>query len=99
MVVVANVDEQGDRVNDATRRKFLTMAGAGTAAGVAAVALPGTAAAATEDARLPADADGAMVAYIHDVKRGEVSLMVEGREVIVTDKPLVARLARAFARA
>ncbi len=40
-----------------------------------------------------------MAAYIHDVNKGEVALMVEGREVIVTDKQLVARLARAFARA
>jgi photosystem II stability/assembly factor-like uncharacterized protein len=101
VAVVANERlRSGDRMNDATRRKFLTMAGVGTAAGVAAMAAPGTAAAASsEDVALPADAEGAMVAYIHDVKKGEVALMVEGREVIVTDKRLVARLARAFAKA
>lgn len=75
------------------------MAGLGAAAGVAAAVVPGTAGAATEDATLPAGAEGAMAAYIHDLHKGEVALMVEGREVIVTDKKLVARLARAFASA
>jgi hypothetical protein len=87
-------------MNDATRRGFLAMAGAGTAAGVAVIVAPGAAAALpSEDVTVPPDAEGAMAAYIHDLTRGEVALMVEGREVIVTDKQLVARLARAFARA
>lgn len=87
-------------MDEATRRKFLKMAGAGTAAGVAVVAVPAAASAAPrEDLTLPEDAQGAMVAYIRDVKSGELALMVEGHEVIVTDKPLVARLARAFAKA
>ncbi|MEP6598635.1 MAG: hypothetical protein ABJB98_04215 [Actinomycetota bacterium] len=85
-------------MSDATRRSFLTIAGAGTAAGVAVMVAPG-AAARTENVTVPSDAEGAMAAYIHDVTKGEVALMVEGREVIVTDKQLVARLARAFARA
>jgi hypothetical protein len=66
------------------------------------MAVPGSASAATpagEYVAVPAGAEGAMAAYIHDVNKGEVALMVEGREVIVTDKQLVARLARAFARA
>ncbi len=77
------------------------MAGASTAAGVAIIAAPGAASAAgpSEDVTMPPGAEGAMAAYIHDLTRGEVALMVEGREVIVTDKQLVARLARAFARA
>jgi len=33
------------------------------------------------------------------VRRGEVALLIEGREVVITDKRLVARLASAFARA
>jgi hypothetical protein len=88
-------------MNDATRRKFLTMAGVGTAAaGVAVIASPaGASAAPREDLALPADAEGAMVAYIRDVKAGELALLVEGHEVVVVDKPLVARLARAFAKA
>lgn len=83
-------------MNDSTRRGFLTVAGLGTAAGVAAVAAP---AANAEEVRLPAGANGAMAAYIHDLKKSEVAIMVKGHEVIVTDKQLVARLARAFDRA
>jgi hypothetical protein len=87
-------------MNDATRRGFLTMAGAGTAAGVAVIVAPGAAAAPpSEDVTVPPGTEGAMAAYIHDLTKGELALMVEGREVIVTDKQLVARLARAFARA
>ena len=36
-----------------------------------------------------------MVAYIDDVSTGEVSVMVEGRQVVVSDHDLVARLATA----
>jgi hypothetical protein len=90
-------------MSDASRRNFLAVAGIGTVAGVAAVAIPAaTASAATpaaEELTVPAGAEGSMAAYIHDVHKGEVALMVEGREVIVTDKQLVARLTRAFARA
>ena len=85
-------------MTDSTRRAFLTTAGLGTAAGVAAVMAPVSAQAA-EDATLPAGAHGPMAAYVHDVRKGEVALMIEGREVIVTDKRLVARLARAYDRA
>ena len=85
-------------MTDSSRRAFLTTAGLTTAAGMAAVVAP-TSAAAAEDVTLPADAHGPMAAYIHDVRKGEVALMIEGREVIVSDKRLVARLARAFQRA
>lgn len=83
---------------DSTRRTFLTTAGLSTAVGVAAMVAP-TAAEAADDVTLPASAHGAMAAYIHDVRKGEVALMIEGREVVVTDRRLVARLARAFHRA
>jgi hypothetical protein len=87
-------------MNDATRRGFLTAAGVGTAAGVAVIVAPAaTAKPPGEDLTMPPGAEGAMAAYIHDLTKGELALMVEGREVIVTDKQLVARLARAFARA
>ena len=42
---------------------------------------------------------GALAAVIHDVQKGEVALMVEGHQVVVTDKQLVARIANAFANA
>jgi DMSO/TMAO reductase YedYZ molybdopterin-dependent catalytic subunit len=89
-------------MRDSTRRRFLATAGLGTAAGVVAATV-GSAdpagAAPAEDEIVPADAQGAMAAYIHDVRKGELALMIEGREVVITDKRLVARLATAFARA
>jgi hypothetical protein len=78
----------------------MTAAGVGTAAGLAVAVIPSTTAAASaESTTLPAGAQGAMAAYIHDLDNGEVALMVEGRQVIITDKVLVSRLAHAFARA
>jgi hypothetical protein len=83
-----------------SRRGFLGTAGVAAAIGVATVAVPASAGAATrEDLTMPSGATGPMAAYIHDLAKGEVALLVEGREVIVTDRPLVARLARAFAKA
>jgi hypothetical protein len=86
-------------MTDSSRRTFLRTAGLSTAAGVAAAVVAPGAADAAEDTTLPANASGPMAAYIHDVRKGELALMIEGREVIVTDKRLVARLARAFQRA
>jgi hypothetical protein len=85
-------------MTDSTRRRFLATAGMGTAGVVAATLAPASAAAADEPG-LPPDANGPMAAYIRDVRKGEVALMIEGREVVVADKRLVARLANAFARA
>jgi len=84
-------------MTEATRRGFITAAGLGTAAALAV----GGQGALTADAApaLPSDADGDLVAYVRDVRKGELVLMVEGHEVVVTDKKLVARLAAAFAQA
>lgn len=92
-------------MNDHTRRGFLVMAGAGAAvAGAAAVAPSAAAATVTPTAapavpELPDDATGSLVAYVHDATTGEVAVMVEGREVIVTDRGLVAAMHRALAGA
>jgi hypothetical protein len=86
-------------MTDSTRRGFLTAAGLSTAVGVVAVAVGPASADAADEAVLPVGSRGPMAAYIHDVRKGEVALMIEGREVIVKDKRLVARLASAFARA
>lgn len=92
-------------MNNASRRTFFKTAGAGAAVAGAAVALSpsgisGSAAAAAPVAAahtaLPAAAKGSMVAYIHDVSTGEVSVMVEGHEVTVTDHQLVAKIAHAM---
>ena len=94
-------------MNNANRRTFIKTASAGAAAAGAVALVPGataatvaaqTPAAATPVAEvaLPAGASGAMVAYVKDVASGEVSVMVEGREVTVTDHQLVARIAHAM---
>ena len=90
-------------MTDTTRRNFLAAAGMTTAAGVVAATVgsgrsqPATAV--DEKVALPGNAHGAMVAYVHDVRAGEMALMVEDREVVLKDKSLAAGLARAFARA
>jgi hypothetical protein len=90
-------------MNGATRRTFLKTTGAGAAAVGAAALVPATPASATtgENSAVatpvldaPATASGSLVAYVHDVASGEVSVMVEGREVTVTDHQLVAKLAQ-----
>jgi hypothetical protein len=89
-------------MTDSSRRGFLALAGVGAAAGAAAVALPSTAAGAatpTEDTSLPSNAAKSMVVYVDDITTGKATLMIDGAEVVVTDKVLVSRIARAFARA
>ena len=87
-------------MSDSSRRGFLALAGAGVAAGAAAVALPGAAGASqVEDSTLPHDAAESMVVHVSDVRSGKATLMIDGAEVVVTDRALVARIARAFARA
>lgn len=83
---------------DSPRRGFLKVAGAGVAAAGAAVAVPalGRGSSATAKPTVPASASGAVVAHIADVHGSELSVMVEGREVLITDRDLVARLARAI---
>ncbi len=78
-----------------SRRTFLLGAGSGVVAGGAVV----TTAAAPMDAvarrRLRAaavSAEAPLVAYVRDVTTDEISLMVGDREVVVTDRALVARL-------
>jgi hypothetical protein len=81
-----------------SRRSFLV----GTGAGAGATALSGLALGAgsahadTLDARPGEDtpADGALVAYVRDLDKGEISLMRGDREVVVTDRELARTLAR-----
>jgi hypothetical protein len=83
-------------MENSTRRTFLALAGAGAAAaGVAAVAVPS--AGDDRPAEPLGKAAGPMVAYVHDAGTGEVIVMVEGREVVVTDRSLVAAMHRAVA--
>jgi len=79
-------------MNDPTRRGFLVIAGAGAAAVGAATVAPAAGAA---PVRAPSGASGPLVAYVSDMQSGEVTLMVGEREVVVHDRDLAARLARA----
>jgi Ubiquitinol-cytochrome C reductase Fe-S subunit TAT signal len=79
-------------VKGPSRRNFLVCAGAGAAAVGAAVFAPEAAAA---PVRAPAGASGPLVAYVTDMRAGELTLMVGEREIVVHDPDLAARLARA----
>ena len=87
-------------MENSTRRTFLALTGAGAAAaGVAAVAVPRAAGDGPADTVGPDEAAGSMVAWVRDAATGEVTVMVEGREVVVTDRALVAAMHRAVAGA
>lgn len=77
-----------------TRRGFLALTGSG----VAAVAVAPAALAAGSPDRASTSpspqAEGSMVAYVHNAATGEVAVMVGEREVVVHDRALVAALAR-----
>ncbi len=78
-------------MNDASRRGFLAIAGTGVAvAGVAAMA-PAASGAAVKTPH-GVDLDGPVVAFVRDVKTGEVAIMHGDREETVFDHGLVARL-------
>lgn len=89
-------------MNNSTRRAFLSMAAAAGAA-TAGVAAVGASSRTTHGAAAPADApapddlgdaQGSLIAYVHDLSSGEVTVMLDGHEVTVTDRALVARLAK-----
>jgi hypothetical protein len=92
-------------MSDTSRRGFLAIAGVG-AAGVAAASVAGFApasvsgaAAAPPATKLPDDATGSLVAYVSDVRAGQVSVLVGESQVSITDHELVARLAQAASTA
>jgi photosystem II stability/assembly factor-like uncharacterized protein len=83
-------------MSNSSRRKFLIMAGSGAAtAAVAAAVAPQASARPADRTSLPEDAPETLVAYVGDIRSGEVILMVGDQEVVVSDHELVARLARA----
>lgn len=81
-----------------TRRKFLVTgsvgaAGAATAFGTGWALSSGGESALSEDEI--DEIDGPLVAQVTDPAKGELELLVGEREVVVTDKALVAKLLRA----
>ncbi len=84
--------------NDQSRRGFLALAGAG-AAGVAAAAALGTAGDAdAESTAVPKAATHPLVAFVRNARTGEVAVLEGEREVVVHDRALAARIARAAHR-
>jgi hypothetical protein len=82
-------------MKDASRRGFLVMTGAGAAA----VATAGVVVIADKDSQdegaVTLSGSGQMVAWIGDVSKPEITIMVGEREVVVNDAALVAKLVRA----
>jgi hypothetical protein len=74
-------------MGNSTRRGFLAMAGVGAAA----VGAGGSSRAAAAEQR----STGPLVAYVRDVRRGEIAVMVGEHEVVVRDRDLVNRLVHA----
>lgn len=94
-------------MSDSTRRGFLALAGAGAAAVGAAAVVSVTAGDRPISDRLSADrlaeqpehdASGPLVAWVGDVDKPEMTLMVGDHEVVLHDADLVSRLARAAAQ-
>ena len=79
-------------MNDTSRRKFLAVAGAGAAASAAGIAVPAAAGAVTRKANAATEP---VVAFVENPLSGVVTLMLDGREVVVEDHDLVARILNA----
>ena len=79
------------------RRDLFKVAGAGAVA-VGAAALTADGADAAGPTALPPDAHRhEILAHVRDARTGRITVMVEGREVEIVDRDLVARLAHAVA--
>jgi hypothetical protein len=82
-------------MENSTRRGFLATAAVGAVGVGAAAVAPGAQAATTEHHVVPSGANGRLVAHVADVHGDTVTVMVGEREVVVHDRDLVVRLARA----
>ncbi len=81
-----------------SRRGFIVRTSVAAAAAGAAIALPETAAGASErEARLPKDAelDETVVAHLKDLHNGKIAVFAGDREIVITDKRLAALLFKA----
>lgn len=89
-------DSELTGTSDSSRRGFLILAGASAAAaGAVALATPASADA-EKDPDSQVSLEGPLVAYVSDLRRGDVSVMMGEREVVVHDPALCASLARAL---
>ncbi len=83
-------------MSDQTRRGFLKVAAAGSAAAGLATVWPSSTAGAGQPTPLPRSPHSSIVAHIENVNSGELTLMVEGHAITVADRDLVARIAQAL---
>jgi hypothetical protein len=81
-------------MKDASRRGFLVMTGAGAAA-VATAGVVVITEKNQDEGAATHNGSGPMVAWIGDVSKPEITIMVGEREVVVNDADLVAKLVRA----
>jgi hypothetical protein len=86
-----------------SRRQFIRNVGLGAAAAGVAAAVPAgldsvragvTRGPETADRGDGTVAEGSLVAYVRDVRSGEIRLMVGEREIVYTDRELARSLAR-----
>lgn len=77
------------------RRGFLALAGAGAAVAGAVAIAPSAEASTAAPGEVPAHVTEPLVAYVRDAHTGEVAVMIGEREVVVHDRELTARIARA----
>ena len=77
------------------RRGFLAIAGAGAAVVGAVAVAPSANASTPAPTTVPAHVKQPLVAYGRDAHTGEVAVMIGDREVVVHDRELAARIARA----
>ncbi|MEO3936911.1 hypothetical protein V3N99_09150 [Dermatophilaceae bacterium Soc4.6] len=85
-------------MKDATRRGFLAISGAGVAAAAVAPSAMAAGRPAADSKQEQAAASGAMLAYVHDASKGEVTLMKGENEIVVRDAALVRALAKHAAK-
>jgi hypothetical protein len=81
-------------MSDPSRRGFLLLAGTGVAAVGAAAVAPAAFAESEPGEAGSSTVQGPLVAYVTDLNKGEVSVMMGEREVVVHDRALCASLAR-----
>ena len=83
-------------MSDTSRRGFLFLAGTGAAVVGAAAVAPAAGAAGQPEGSEAFAGEGPLVAYVTDIRTGELSVMMGEREVVVHDRALCASLARAL---
>jgi len=97
------MSEEAERHVPASRRTFLRGVGLGAGASVLGAAVlaassPAAQASTETTSQTPVSdepaLEGSLVAHISDIRSGRIAILVDGREVVVTDPALTRSLAR-----